>query len=46
VYDSADAVRFIRSHSSFLVLGHKEPDGDCVASQLTFASLLRAMGKR
>ncbi len=45
MYDSAAAVRFIRTHSSFLVLGHKEPDGDCVASQLGMAALLRALGK-
>ena len=46
MYDSAAAVRFIRSHSSFIVLGHKEPDGDCVASQLGMAALLRALGKQ
>jgi len=45
VYDSAEAVSFIRAHDSFLVLGHKEPDGDCVASQLALAALLRALGK-
>jgi phosphoesterase RecJ-like protein len=45
VYDSAEAVRFIRSHGRFLVLGHKEPDGDCVASQAAFAALLRSLGK-
>jgi phosphoesterase RecJ-like protein len=45
MYDSRDAVQFIRSHSSFLVLGHKEPDGDCIASQLAVAALLQALGK-
>lgn len=45
MYDSREAVRFIREHTSFLVLGHKEPDGDCVASQAALASLLRALGK-
>ncbi len=44
--DAAEAVRFIRSHESFLVLGHKEPDGDCVASQLGVAALLEALGKK
>jgi len=34
------------AHSSFVVLGHREPDGDCVASQITVATLLRAMGKQ
>jgi phosphoesterase RecJ-like protein len=46
MYDAAEAVRFIRSHESFLVLGHKEPDGDCVASQLGMAALLGALGKK
>ncbi len=45
MYDCRDAAQFIRSHSSFLVLGHKEPDGDCIASQLTIAALLEALGK-
>jgi phosphoesterase RecJ-like protein len=45
VYDTAEAVSFIRSHESFVVLGHKEPDGDCVASQIAAATLIRALGK-
>ncbi len=45
MYDSTQAVRFIRSHESFVILGHKEPDGDCVASQIACATLLRALGK-
>jgi len=45
VYHSTEAVRFIKKHRSFLVLGHKEPDGDCISSQLAFATLLRALGK-
>jgi phosphoesterase RecJ-like protein len=46
VYDSREAARFIGSHSSFLVLGHKEPDGDCVASQLAVSALLEGLGKK
>jgi bifunctional oligoribonuclease and PAP phosphatase NrnA len=46
MYDTRDAVQFIGSHSSFLVLGHKEPDGDCVASQLSVFALLGALGKK
>jgi bifunctional oligoribonuclease and PAP phosphatase NrnA len=46
MYDAADAVAFIRRHDSFLVLGHKEPDGDCVASQLAAAALLEKLGKK
>lgn len=45
MYDTTEAVRFIRSHESFVVLGHKEPDGDCIASQIAMATLLRALGK-
>lgn len=36
---------FIREGSKFLLAGHKEPDGDCVGSQLALASVLRRMGK-
>ena len=46
MYDTHEAVAFIGSHSSFLVLGHKEPDGDCVASQLAVLSLLETLGKK
>jgi phosphoesterase RecJ-like protein len=46
MYDTTEAIRFIRAHDSFLVLGHKEPDGDCVASQLALAALIRALGKK
>ena len=46
MYDAHDAVRFIAEHSTFLVLGHKEPDGDCIASQLGVSALLGALGKK
>ena len=46
MYDSREAVLFIRSHSRFFVLGHKEPDGDCVASEVAMGSLLVALGKK
>ncbi|MFP3040815.1 bifunctional oligoribonuclease/PAP phosphatase NrnA [Treponema primitia] len=36
---------FIREGSKFLLAGHKDPDGDCVGSQLALASVLRRMGK-
>jgi bifunctional oligoribonuclease and PAP phosphatase NrnA len=45
VYDATEAVQFIGRYSAFSVLGHREPDGDCIASQLGIASLLRALGK-
>ena len=31
---------------SLVVLGHEEPDGDCVASQLALTEFLRSRGKR
>lgn len=36
---------FIDAHSSFIITGHKEPDGDCIASSLGIARLLKACGK-
>lgn len=36
---------FIDHYGTFYVIGHKEPDGDCVGSQLALASFLRRMGK-
>ncbi len=36
---------FIDRHGTFYVIGHKEPDGDCVGSQIALASFLRRSGK-
>jgi phosphoesterase RecJ-like protein len=41
----AELIRFIQAGARFIVAGHKEPDGDCVGSQLALASLLRRLGK-
>jgi phosphoesterase RecJ-like protein len=41
-----DVIDFIASHSRFLILGHKEPDGDCIASQIAFGELLDSLGKQ
>jgi phosphoesterase RecJ-like protein len=38
-------IQFIKAGSKFLVAGHKEPDGDCVGSQLALSSVLRRLGK-
>jgi phosphoesterase RecJ-like protein len=38
-------IRFIQRYSRFFVAGHKEPDGDCVGSQLALCSALRRLGK-
>jgi phosphoesterase RecJ-like protein len=40
-----ELIRFIKTGSKFLVAGHKEPDGDCVGSQLALTSVLRRLGK-
>ena len=40
-----ELLEFIREGGKFLIAGHKEPDGDCVGSQLVLASVLRRMGK-
>jgi len=39
-------LQFIEQHDCFYVLGHREPDGDCIGSQLSLASMLQSMGKR
>lgn len=36
---------FIRRFGSFLLVGHKEPDGDCIGSQIALAGLLERQGK-
>jgi phosphoesterase RecJ-like protein len=40
-----ELVRFIRTGSNFIIAGHKEPDGDCVGSQLALCSALKRLGK-
>jgi phosphoesterase RecJ-like protein len=39
-------VQFIRTGTDFIIAGHKEPDGDCVGSQLALRSLLLRLGKK
>ncbi len=38
--------RFIDDHDSYLLIGHREPDADCLASPLALASFLRRRGKQ
>ena len=45
MYDTTQAVRFIRTHDSFVILGHKDPDGDCIASQIGLCPARAALGK-
>ena len=40
-----DLVQFISTGSRFIIAGHKEPDGDCVGSQLALKSAITRLGK-
>jgi phosphoesterase RecJ-like protein len=40
-----ELLEFIENYGTFYVIGHKEPDGDCVGSQLALASFLKRQGK-
>lgn len=37
---------FINNHNFFFVIGHKEPDGDCIASCLGIAEILKKKNKQ
>ena len=41
-----DLLDFIRKGEKFLIAGHKEPDGDCLGSQIALSSALRKLGKK
>jgi len=41
-----ELLNFIQEGDRFLIAGHKEPDGDCIGSQLALSSVLRRMGKK
>ena len=34
---------FLKSHNFFFVIGHKEPDGDCIYSCLAMACILKKL---
>lgn len=39
--EASDSLKeFINIHNTFIVIGHKEPDGDCIASCLGLAAIL------
>jgi len=40
-----ELVQFIKTGSRFIIAGHKEPDGDCVGSQLALKSAVTRLGK-
>jgi len=41
-----ELVKFITSGSKFIIAGHKEPDGDCIGSQLALRSAITRLGKK
>jgi bifunctional oligoribonuclease and PAP phosphatase NrnA len=41
-----EALDFIKRYHRFLLIGHLEPDGDCIGTQLALRSLLERLGKR
>ena len=43
--DSDSLKEFIKIHNSFIIIGHKEPDGDCIASCLGIAGILDYFNK-
>lgn len=36
---------FLDAHSNFIIVGHKDPDGDCVSSCLGMSKIVEAAGK-
>lgn len=40
-----ELIDFIYSYNTFLIAGHKEPDGDCIGSSLALSLFLRRIGK-
>ncbi|SIP96471.1 phosphoesterase RecJ domain-containing protein [Alkalispirochaeta americana] len=40
-----ELIDFLLRHSSFVIAGHKEPDADCLGTQLALGSALRRLGK-
>ncbi len=36
---------FLDSHETFLIVGHKEPDGDCISSSIGISYILKHMNK-
>ncbi|MDR2804008.1 MAG: bifunctional oligoribonuclease/PAP phosphatase NrnA [Treponema sp.] len=37
---------FIKNHNKFIIVGHEEPDADCIGSQLALSSMLLRLGKQ
>ena len=43
--DSDSLKEFIQIHKNFIIIGHKEPDGDCIASCLGVAAIIKEFKK-
>jgi phosphoesterase RecJ-like protein len=41
-----ELLNFIDKYETFFIAGHKEPDADCVSSQLVLSSFLSRLGKK
>jgi len=37
--------KFLNTHDTFIVAGHKEPDGDCISSSIGITSILKKLNK-
>ena len=44
--DVSGILNFLSSYSTYYIVGHKEPDGDCIGSQLALGSFLERRGKK
>ncbi len=44
--DETKLKQFFNSYNTFLILGHVEPDGDCIASQVSLKKFLKRRGKK
>ena len=42
----AELIQVLEERDSFLLIGHKNPDGDCLSSQLAFGNFLERIGKK
>ena len=40
-----NVLTFLSSHREYYILGHSEPDGDCIGSQIALGNYLEANGK-
>ncbi len=40
-----DVINFIEKYNNFIIIGHKDPDFDCIGSSLALSSFLSRIGK-